>query len=109
MYRYIMIAILLFAFNSFAKTIYVKGYFRKDGTYVRSHYRHTKTNNYAKDNRPKLKILKEVNVYKNNNYWIIIYFRNNAGTVQRRCMTIEQYMSLFDKYNVSWECIKEGD
>lgn len=59
MIKFLKIMILALAFLSFsdldsiaqAKDVYVKGYYRKDGTYVKPHYRsapnHTKSDNWS--------------------------------------------------------------
>ncbi len=53
MFRFIIFTLLLLSFSqvSFSKDVYVKGYYRKDGTYVRPHIRSSpdkyKSNNYG--------------------------------------------------------------
>lgn len=48
----VILTFLLFSSIAFAKDVYVNGYYRKDGTYVRPHYRSSpdgaKSNNYGK-------------------------------------------------------------
>lgn len=46
---FLTVLVLLFSIQVFAKDVYVKGYTRKDGTYVQPHYR-TSPNNTKLDN-----------------------------------------------------------
>lgn len=50
-FTFIIAVLTSFVLSISAKDVYVKGYYRKDGTYVRSHYRSSpdqyKSNNYG--------------------------------------------------------------
>ena len=74
--------IILFSFSipTFAKSTYVKGYYRKDGTYVSGHYRHYGGSSYTSNNsnvnnlddidytRPKISQNSIVRLYKGKEY-----------------------------------------
>ena len=74
--------IILFSFSipAFAKSTYVKGYYRKDGTYVSGHYRHYGGSSYTSNNsnvnnlddidytRPKISQNSIVRLYKGKEY-----------------------------------------
>ena len=103
----------IFTVNVFGKTVYVKGYCRKNGTYVRPHTRNTSgystCDDYEyEDARPKLKILKECFVVtQEGKIWHVIWFKDKTGTIQKRWLTEEQSSNLYYKYNVTHQYIEK--